>query len=316
MNNRIEQTPKIIQLRRGYDAMIEAFLFTCEAKYLSAKTLFCYQHRLEYLSNFARLVHKPIEDLSKDDLLEYFHSLAVNRSAKTLKRLSPATVNGRIRVFNIFYKFLIAEGIIDENPMSKVSYIKFYKKLTPVIRPEQLSLALRNFDIKCFAGYRDMCMALLAYDSCMRIDELLSLNRWDVHLKPYREIKVIGKGNKERIVSFCPKTATKLLIYMNKYRENIPGDLFFPAGSGKKLDATNIYRSFRRAADKCGFRMNPHWLRHSGATELYRKTKNLRLVQSILGHSDIQTTQIYLHTSSDDIIRTYEKISPAMDVDF
>lgn len=278
------------------DQALLAFEIACQAKGLKDETVKWYLQILGYLKRAAD--NKPLLLVTHIDIQKYVLYLIKNRK--------PKTVNDYIRVFNVFYRFLFSEGLIDTNPMARIGFIKEPKRIRSVIKPEQFSLALRQFNKQTFTGYRDYVMALIAYDCCLRNSEIRGITLDDVSFNPQRTICVIGKGDKERIVPFSPKTATKLITYLRIYRKDIPGNLMFPTSSGSAVSIFNLKRSFRQAGDKVGLHMNPHALRHSGATQWYKITKDIRFVQYLLGHSDIRTTQIYLHTGLAEASKYFE----------
>jgi len=284
------------------NGVIEAYIESCLARGLLPKTIRCYRQCLTYLHRWSSTRGKMLLELSKYDLRDYFLSLA--------GQVSPATINGRVRVLGAFYKFYKAEGLIELNPMASISYVRDPKKVKPIITADQLALALQQYDTKTFEGYRDMLIALLMFDSCLRLDEVLSLRRENLLFRPQRSITVLGKGMKERRVSFSPKTSIKLAVYLKLHRPDIPGDLLFPTKNGTKVNERNAYRSVARAASRAGLKINPHLLRHSGATAWLKATGNLEFIKSLLGHEDIRTTMRYLHTNFNDIAAKYEQMTP------
>jgi site-specific recombinase XerD len=294
-------------LASGY---ADAFMEIQRARNLSSYTLRGYAQSLRYLSDYADTINRNITELTSEDIRNYI--------VKIMGKVSPATANGRLRVYNVFYNFLRAEYIIGENPVSRVSFLKEPQKLKPVILPQQFALALRQFPTQTFCGYRDMCIALLCYDAMLRLNEALTLKIEDVQIKPTRELMVWGKGSKMRRVTFSHKTAAKLILYMHTKRKDIPGNLLFPSHDGRKLQAHNVYRSVARAFRLAGakVKVGTHLLRHSGATQFLRNTGNLFMLKQILGHTNIKTTEIYVHASIDDIVRVYDNASPVAGLSF
>lgn len=282
--------------------LLESFAFACRLKNLSPSTMKCYAERLAYLVRYAASVDKELEDLNNRDLQFYI--------MQTIDSVSAATVNGRIRVFKVFYKHLSEEGLIDADPMRKIRLIRTEQRVKPVLSVEEMSRVLAQFNRKTFCGARDYCMILLTYDSMLRLTELLTLNLGGIDLHA-KLVKVFGKGRKERCAPFSDKTAKAIHTYLTRFRRDVTGELLFPMSNGKQITARRGHRIFSNAGKKADLYVHPHLVRHSSASQFIRMGGSPAVLQKILGHSSLAITQRYVHLSNDDMHEAYERFSPA-----
>ena len=282
--------------------LLESFNFACRAKNLTPSTLKCYAERLEYLLKYAASIKKELHELTQKDIQSYLMQI--------LDSVSAATVNGRIRVFKVFYSHLKGEAFIDSNPMDHISLVRTELKVKPVLSVEEMSRVLAQFDRKHFNGARDYCMMLLCYDSMIRINELLSIKAADIDLQT-KLVKVFGKGRKERHVPFSDRTAKTIHTFLIRHRKGIPGPLLFCTKDGKKVDYRRAHRIFTDAGKKAGVYVHPHLIRHSSASQFIRMGGSPSVLQKILGHSSLAITQRYVHLSNEDMNAAYERFSPA-----
>jgi integrase/recombinase XerD len=282
--------------------LIESFIFGCKVKNLTQTTLNCYAERLAYLVRYATSIGRDLDKLTRKDIQSYLMSI--------MDSVSADTVNGRIRVFILFYKNLKGEGLIVDNPMENIWLVKAEQKIKPVLSADELTRVLSQLDWRHFYGARDYCMILLTYDSMLRVNELLSIKISDLDLHD-RLVKVYGKGRKERYVPFSSKTAKFVHTYLLLHRRQIPGDLLFPMKNGGKITLRRAHRIFSRPGEKVGLYIHPHLVRHSSASQFIRMEGNPSVLQKILGHASLTTTQRYVHLSNKDLNEAYERFSPA-----
>ena len=282
--------------------LLESFSFACRVKNLTNTTLKCYAERLAYLLEYASKISKPLDQLSQRDIQAYLMGI--------MDKVSAATVNGRIRVFKVFYRHLLNEGLIKVNPMQNIKLVRAERKIKPVLNPEEIGRVLGGFNRKFFYGARNYCMVLLTYDSMVRLNELLTIRLCDVDLNA-KLIKVYGKGRKERHVPFSDRTATVLHTYLIRFRKAASGDLLFPMKNGKQIAQRRAHRIFSLAGEKVGIYIHPHLVRHSSASQFIRMGGNPSVLQKILGHSSLLVTQRYIHLSNDDMNQAYKQFSPA-----
>jgi len=282
--------------------LLESFYFSCRVKNLTESSVKCYAERIWYLMKYAALIGKALEDITTKDLQDYVMSL--------MNRVSPATVNGRIIVYKVFYKHLFEEGLIGENPTTRLKKVKAPIKVKPVLTPEQMGSVLSKLNRKTFHGSRDHCMILLTFDSMLRLNELLTIRLKDIDLKS-KLVKVYGKGRKERYAPFSASTAKSIHTYLVRHRKQTPGTLLFTTTDGRKIDYRRAHRIFANPGKKAGLHVHPHLVRHSAATWFAKSGGNISILQKILGHSSLQVTQRYVHLSNEDMTEAYERHSPA-----
>lgn len=292
--------------------LIDSYFYWLTSKNLSPKTISGYMERLGYLIRVAKERDMTLLELTERDIQKHFLEL--------LKRVRPITINGRIKNWKLFYDYVERKGLSPvgwENPIKDIPKMKEAKRVWHIITPEEYSRMLKAYKVKTFQGMRNRALMLLAWDCMLRLSEILNLRIGDIRLKPDKTVRVLGKGNKERILSFSNKTAHVLIIYMNEHLEDIPGDYLFPTESGNRIDNRNGHRIFNNAAKKANlgyYNVGPHLIRRSAATHYWRKIDNIYLVKEILGHSDIRTTEIYVQASNSDIAAAYNKATPTDDI--
>lgn len=174
------------------------------------------------------------------------------------------------------------------------------RKIPEVLSQEEQQKILDIFNERYFSSQRNKMMIKLILDAGPRLSELISLKWKDINLQT-GEIKIKNaKNDKERIVWLNEKTLNELQSWRRRQNQEIDNnvDLIFTTSTGNKLNPKNVRKMVYNYAEKAGItdkNVSPHTFRHTFATDLYSKTKNLRMVQKALGHSDISTTQIYTH---------------------
>ncbi len=281
--------------------LLESFYFACRTKNLTTSTLNGYAERLSYLVRYGQAINKDIDAITYKDLQHYILSI--------VDKVSSATVNGRIRVYRLFFNHLKEEGLIDDNPASKLKLIKQEKKIKPVLSSEEMGLLLSKINRKTFHGARNYCMILLTYDSMLRLNEMLSIKFEEINLTE-KIVKIHGKGRKDRFVPFSDKTARAIHTYIIKFRKGIKFDYVFPMNNGEKIKYRRAHHIFSQAGKKVALYVYPHLVRHSAASQFARSGGSIAILQKVLGHSSLTVTQRYVHLSTEDMLAAYEKFSP------
>jgi integrase/recombinase XerD len=204
--------------------------------------------------------------------------------------------------------------MVDENIALGISLPKKSKKLPIILSVEEIdaliTATLGNEPLEL----RNRAIIELLYGSGLRITEVLELKLSDLHVN-IGFINVIGKGNKERIVPLGEESQHALKRYLESARpvlKKIPGDLLFVNKNGGKLSRVGFYKTLKNITIKAGITkdISPHSLRHSFASHLLEGGVDLRVVQELLGHEDISTTQIYTHINKKQLKSVYEKFHP------
>ena len=229
-------------------------------------------------------------DLSYDELQRYLSSV---------KDLKARSLAHHITVLTSFYNFLVDEKIITNNPCENIINTKIPKKL-PIYLTEDEINKLLDIPLNNEYDYRNKAMLELLYATGLRISELINLKVNDVDFDECI-VRVLGKGKKERIVPIADVALKYLFIYLNKYRAIILGsslsDYMFISNSKKNISRQAFFKILKKEANRSGIEkiVSPHVLRHSFATHLLSHGANLRVIQELLGHEDISTTEIYAH---------------------
>ena len=227
------------------------------------------------------------------------------------------TVARKIASIKAFYNFLYQEELIEYNPIDNISAPKQNKSLPHFLYEDEVENILRGIKIETPAGYRNRVIFELLWVSGMRISELSNLNYENLNLEQ-NEIKVFGKGAKERIVLIPDKTKESLLNYIQNVADLIcktqkkPTDPLFINYNGFRLQNQSIRKALKNCIQEIHFTkyVTPHVFRHSFATRMLENGADLRIVQELLGHSSIKNTQIYTHVSIQRLKDVYETTHP------
>lgn len=270
---------------------------------LSPQTWVSYLEDLQAFFNYFS-DKKDTSDLLETDLYEFLKlELSLGKSVSTaLRRLSST---------RSFYLFLKKEGYFIGN-IPDIETPKKPKHLPNCLSEEEIDRLLEAPDLASPSGIRDRAMLETMYSSGLRVSELLNLKRGQVNLNKCI-ITVFGKGAKERKVPIAEYAVEYIKKYINEVRnksEFKKSDYLFLNKSGNPLSRVYFFKKVREYAELAGIEMtiSPHTLRHSFATHLLNHGAQLRIVQGMLGHTNIATTQIYTHVSSEKLKSDYDKI--------
>lgn len=251
---------------------------------------------------FRDLIHF-FEYLAKHELqLDQIDCVEVSRYVLVLQSLdrSPATVARYQSSLRQFFRYLVDEGNLKQDPTVHLRSPRRIKHLPSVLTPNEISSLLNSPNTDKIRGRRDRTMLEIMYASGLRVSELLTLKIEDIDLKLHF-LRVHGKGNKERILPVHETGMKALVDYLENVRPSYASDrsgtFVFLNPSGGPLSRMGFWKIVRRYALKAGIRkkVSPHTLRHSFATHLLEGGADLRVIQEMLGHADISTTQIYTH---------------------
>lgn len=234
---------------------------------------------------------KP-EDVTYNDLKDFLTWFGKeNQNARTQSR----TISG----IRAFFRFLLIEGEINENPATLIESPKVGMKLPEVLTVDEIDRIAGAIDLSRAEGHRNKAIIETLYGCGLRVSELINLRLTDIH---YGEgfITVTGKGNKQRLVPISNKALKEIEIYKedrNKLKRIYDQNIIFLNRRGRKLTRAMIFEIIRDLASRAGIRKNisPHTFRHSFATHLIEGGADLRAVQEMLGHESILTTEIYTH---------------------
>jgi integrase/recombinase XerD len=214
-----------------------------------------------------------------------------------------------------FYKYLINEKLVTTNPVKGIDIPKIGLALPKIMSIEEVEALLDAGDQKKTKGLRNVAMIEIMYGAGLRVSELIFLKLQDVNLEAGL-LRVMGKGSKERIIPIGSKAKSITQQWIDTARplvlKHTPSQYLFVARAGKPMTRQAFWKIIKKYAVLAGISKNvtPHTLRHSFATHLLEGGADLRSVQTMLGHSDISTTQIYTHISREYLIKMHRKFHP------
>lgn len=246
---------------------------------------------------------KELTDLNKNDLNEFSYDQALNG-------LSPATIARRIATIKNFYMFLesdnLAKGIISE----EITIPKKDKTLPQVLSEEEINQLLNAPDLTSEKGIRDYAVLEILYSCGLRVSEAANLQINQIN-EQEEIINILGKGKKERIVPIRESALKAVKTYINEVRNKhlvIDNKAVFIGKNGKRVSRQALYNIVVNNAKLAGIQkeIHPHTLRHSFATHLLDNGADLRVVQELLGHTNIGTTQIYTHVTTKTLVKSYD----------
>lgn len=284
------------------DNLISKFIeyLTLERNY-SQNTVLAYKNDLNKLSKF---IKKDLLSLKTNDIKVYL---------KKQNHLSSKTISHKISVFKSFYNFYLRSEKISSNPALDLIRPKQEVKLPEYLTEEEASALL---DINIITPYdaRNKAILELLYSSGIRISELVNLETSNLDLDNCL-IRVMGKGMKERIIPLGDYAVDALTNYIENYRPTINKkntSYIFINNLGTKISRQFIFKVIKLECQKKGIRKNvsPHTLRHTFATHLLKNGADLRIIQELLGHENLSTTQIYTHLSNDKLREDYDNFHP------
>lgn len=204
-----------------------------------------------------------------------------------------------------FYRYLLQEKICEEDPTLLVSFPTIGRHIPEVLSYEEIVKMLEVIDLSQQFGHRNKAIIEVMYGCGLRVSEVISLNISDIYVKD-EFVRIIGKGDKERLVPIGKKTLKELMLYTRGERlhQDIKpkfSDKVFISARGTSLTRQSVFLLVKSLAEKAGVKktISPHTLRHSFATHLLEGGADLRAVQQMLGHSSISTTEIYTHVSDE-----------------
>lgn len=234
-----------------------------------------------------------IENADSEDIEQYIGS------RKDLTARSQARAISSLRSF---YDWLVQEGVITDNPCDNVDAPKIGRNIPDVLSEEEVSRLMDVVDTSTWFGLRDRAILEVMYGCGLRVSEAVNLKISGLFLDE-GFIRIIGKGNKERLIPIGDMAIEALLIYLEARilpADRTSEDIVFLNRYGRPLSRISMFKTIRSLAQLAGIRrdISPHIFRHSFATHLIEHGADLRVVQEMLGHEDISTTEIYTHVDS------------------
>ena len=274
---------------------IEAFVDHLWVEYgLSANTLAAYRDDLAHLARFLGGRGQTCAYAHEADLFEFMAASGA---------LSPRTRARRAAAIRRYFQYLLRERVIDQDPSMRLSGPRLGRSLPKSLSEADVEALLAAPDVRRAEGLRDRAMVEVLYATGLRVSELVGLERGALNLRQ-GVLRALGKGAKERLVPLGEEAQLWLERYLEAARPEIcrgrQSEALFITRRGGAMTRQAFWYLIKKYALKAGVRspISPHTLRHAFATHLINHGADLRVVQMLLGHSDISTTQIYTHVAS------------------
>ena len=275
----------------------------------SELTIVSYSKSLEEFKGFVEKSQKEINwcAIESGDIREWIVDLANKGSANS-------TINVRLSALRSFFKYMYVRWEVENNPLAKISGLKRKKVLPKYVRESQMDFLLDDI---CFSddykGEMDHLILSMFYSTGIRLAELVGLNLSSVDLS-VKTLKVTGKRNKQRVIPLADNLIKEISAYVERRRKEYPvvkNNPFF-VYKGNRISRSYVYRMVR---EKLGEvtpqeKKSPHVLRHSFATAMLNNGAEIEAVRELLGHKSLSTTQIYTHTTFEELKKTYVKAHP------
>ena len=297
-------------MQASCDALLDRYIdFLMVEKGLAAQTIEAYSRDLvRFISFLDKSGRATTSEADTPLILKYLISMREDGLNARSRARHLVSIRG-------FYRFLAQEEILSSDPSRLIDLPKSGLKLPDVLTIDEVKRLLDAPDPKKPSGCRDAAMLELLYAAGLRVSELITLKLQDVNLTA-GYVRVFGKGAKERVVPIGQFAQEKIRRYTNRARQTLLKDrisaTLFVARAGKPLSRQGFWKLIKRYGLRAGLRkvITPHTLRHSFASHLLEGGADLRAVQTMLGHADIATTQIYTHVARDHLKYLHQKFHP------
>lgn len=275
---------------------------------LAANTVEAYGRDVRGFLDFLADRRMGPEEVGHRELLQYLQEL--------YQRLSPRSVARKTVSVRAFYRYLILDGYLNNDPTETLEAPRTLQSLPKYLSQEEVERLLQLPDVTTPHGLRDRTMLEVLYASGLRVSELVRLRLENVNFE-VGFVRIVGKGNKERIVPLGETARDWIRRYLTeaypKFQPKAAGSrALFLSQKGGSMSRQNFWMIVEKLGRRMGLnrRLSPHVLRHSFATHLLENGADLRAVQMMLGHADISTTQIYTHVTRERMKKIYDQLHP------
>lgn len=267
-------------------------------KRYSQHTILAYQKDLSQFQNF---IHSQF-DLTEITPIAHFHIRSWLASLKD-EALTPRSINRKISSLNSFYKYLLKHQLVGKNPVAQIHALKLPERLPVFLKETETEKLLEELQFDAgFKGFTDRLICDILYQTGIRRNELVELKENNIEWS-LQQIRVLGKGNKERLIPVNRELLNELQQYIDEKKkiEHVDRSHFFVLENGQSLYAGYVYRTVKRylTITTTLKKKSPHVLRHTFATQLLNKGANIQAIKDLLGHSSLAATQIYTHNNID-----------------
>ena len=294
---------------RAAEAIIYKFLDAIwMERGLSANTLEAYRADLVCLRRWLSQRDVKLIRTSRSDLLAFI-------AGRTEQGAKPRSTARQLSSFRRFYRFLVRESVVKEDPTLKIEMPSIGRSLPQSLTETEVGALLAAPDVSDPLGHRDRTMLEVLYATGLRVSELINLKQSEVNLNQ-GVVRIIGKAGRERLVPLGEEAQSWLLEFIAGPRTEIlrarQTDYLFPTRRGDRMTRQAFWHIIKRYAQSAaiGQKLSPHTLRHAFATHLLNNGADLRVVQMLLGHSDLSTTQIYTHVARERMKELHSRHHP------
>ena len=268
------------------------------------------QQSLRHFIDWAK--SRGFEDVRLIKLADLTGFLSVRKALE----VSPGTQRLNLIALRVFFRFLLQRGWVDRDEAEGLVAPKLGRHLPQVLQVEDIEGVIESIDERILLGVRDRAIIELFYSSGLRLSEVVSISVDQVNLEE-RMIRVTGKGTKTRLVPLGKRAKEALMDYLERERPKLAtpksGPEIFLSLQGKRLTRQRVWQMLKERASQAGLDpqvVHPHVLRHSFATHLLSNGADLRVIQEMLGHADIGTTQIYTHVDHRRLKEVHRRFHP------
>lgn len=302
--------PRAADAPGGDAGLVDAYLTDLKAgRRLSANTVSSYARDLVLLERFAEERETGVDRLGRRDLEAFVRDLMASG-------LAPRSVARAVACVRGFYRFLLIDGRVASNPADDLRAPRSWPALPKFLSLEDVDALLEQPDTATPVGVRDRALIELLYATGLRVSELVSLQEGDLRLDAGC-LTCLGKGDKERLVPIGGAAVEWVRRYLTDARPRLLGPrtsarVFVNARGGTRLTRVGFWKKLKQYARQAGLPrdLSPHVLRHSFATHLLERGADLRSIQTLLGHADLATTQIYTHVLAARLKAVYDRCHP------
>jgi integrase/recombinase XerD len=292
------------------NAFLESFLdYVSLERGLSVNTRKAYADDIgQFLSYLDQKGVSSLNQVSRKQVLDHLMAMKA-------KGMSTNSISRHLVSIKVFFRYLQQEGLLDKNVTDTMDSPRLWKILPDTLSEKEVDLLLRAPDMRKPLGVRDRAILEMFYASGLRVSELANLQLSDLHLED-GYIRVIGKGRKERVIPIAQDSANILECYLDEVRpmlcENPHLQNVFVTRRETAMSRKTLWRMIKNYTQKAGIMktVTPHTLRHSFASHLLQNGAPLRIIQEMLGHADIATTQIYTHVNPERLKSIHQQFHP------
>lgn len=284
----------------------EFLVYLENIKKYSNNTIINYDLDLEKFESFINMKKISIKSIEYKDILDFISYLKDNHNSSSINRC--------LSSLRTYYNYLIKEKILDNNPFNLIHSMKKEKKLPEYFKYDEYEMLVDSIDTSNDLGIRNKCIFEVLLCTGCRVEELVNIKLRDIDLNK-QEVKVLGKGNKERIVylgSYAINSINEYLSVRSNLLKNKTNNYLFLNHLGNKITTRGIRDIIDKILLKSStkLKITPHTFRHSFATMLLKEGCDLKSVQELLGHVSLSTTSIYTHVSNEELKRVYLHTNP------